>query len=245
MTGRQIHGGQDPVGLIDGAAIIILSVAVVGFTFLLYRWLFGSTLPLGIRVRARSALDFIVGLFTGFIFIIIPWLIALTTGRAIISDRIWSHYSGGLAAGISAFALLLLVSQSITEETANRAFPIRLWNEKSLLFRIFVPSLFFAALHLANEQFSLERFGILLMAGTLQSFAYLITGDIWLTSGVHFGANLASFSVSGLWHAGAIVSVAGQPAYPNWVAVFSLMIATWVTYIFLRRYKAEQMKPEG
>lgn len=111
------------------------------------------------------------------------------------------------------------------EETANRAFPMRLWQERPLLFRLVVPSIFFAALHLADEQFSFERMAVLLLAGVVQSLAYALTGNIWLTSGVHAGANSASFSLSGLWHAGAVLTVVGRPSYPNWVSILFALVA--------------------
>ena len=77
------------------------------------------------------------------------------------------------------------------EETANRAFPMRLWQHRSLLFRVLVPSIFFAAIHFAGEEVSFERSGVLLIAGITSSLAYALTGNIWLASGLHAGANIA------------------------------------------------------
>ena len=121
------------------------------------------------------------------------------------------------------------------EETANRAFPMRLWERRSHWFRLLVPSVFFAVIHLADEQFSFERFSILLVAAVVQGLAYALTGNIWLTSGVHAGANWAAFSVSGLWHAGAVVSVTGQPSIPNWMSVMLALTVFSMAFVLSRR----------
>jgi membrane protease YdiL (CAAX protease family) len=150
---------------------------------------------------------------------------------ASVYDRIDAHFDSYSAARIFTVAFIMLLLQSIMEETANRALPMRLWEHRSLAFRLVVPSIFFVAIHLISEPYSFERMGILFMAGILQGIAYLLTGNIWLCSGLHAGANMASFSVTGLWHAGAIVALIGRPAVPNWVAgiiilaIFSIMLA--------------------
>lgn len=238
ITGRTIHGGRDPVGPIDGAALIILSIIVIAFTWALYHWVKGKDAPsLGLKPSVRRLIDLVVGLVIGFVFVITPYIIALFTGMAFVQDRITAHFSYPTAARILGFAFFLLLLQSVMEETANRAFPMRLWNHRSLLFRIVVPSIFFAALHLADEQFSFERIIILLLAGVVQSLAYILTGNIWLTSGLHAGANAASFSLTGLWHAGAVVSVVGWPSYSNWVPLLVMLIVLTVAVALSRRSK--------
>jgi membrane protease YdiL (CAAX protease family) len=244
ITGRTIHLGRDPIGLGDGAALIVLSIAVILLTRLFYLWIKGeNATPLGIALSPRRFLDLIIGTLTGFTFAITPWANALLRGTASIYDRITSHFDSFTVARILTVAFCLLLLQSIMEETANRAFPMRLWEHRSLAFRLIVPSIFFAALHLADEQFSLERVSILLMAGIVQSIAYALTGNIWLTSGVHTGANLATFSISGLWHAGAILSVRGQPTIPNWVTVMLMLVLFSALFAWRRRYGERPAAP--
>lgn len=103
-------------------------------------------------------------------------------------------------------------------------------------FRLFVPCLFFALIHLADEQFDFERFAVLLAAGIVQGLAYLLTGNIWFASGLHAGANIASFSITGLWHAGAIVSVAGQSTISNSVMVLILLVLLSLAFVLKQRF---------
>jgi membrane protease YdiL (CAAX protease family) len=236
LTGRTIHAGRDPIGLLDGLVLVALSIAVILFTQLLYRWLKGKDAsPLGLTLSPRRCIELFIGILLGFALAILPWVIALSNGTAQVIDRISTYFDASAIVRMTSLAFFLLLLQSVMEETANRAFPIRLWEHRSLAFRVLIPSFFFAAIHLADEQFSFERIGILIVGGVIQSFAYLLTGNVWFTSGVHAGANVATFSVSGLWHAGAIVSVVGQPAFPNWVAVMLMLGAMILAYFCSRR----------
>jgi membrane protease YdiL (CAAX protease family) len=238
ITGRTIHLGRDPVGLGDGAALVVLSVAVILLTRLFYRRLEGEgASPLGIAPSPRRFLDLVVGILVGFAFAVAPWVNALWRGTATIHDRINAHFDSLSVARILAAAFFLLLLQAVVEETANRAFPMRLWEHRPLAFRLAVPSVFFAAIHLADEQFGFERLGVLFMAGVVQGIAYALTGNVWLASGVHAGANLASFSISGLWHAGAVLSVRGRPAVPGWVMVSIMLVVFGATFALLRRYR--------
>jgi membrane protease YdiL (CAAX protease family) len=238
FTGRTIHTATDPLGLLDGAVMVALSIAVILLTQLFYHWLKGEEAsPLGLRLSPRRFLELLIGAVVGFAFTILPWVIALSRGTALINDRIGAHFDNTSIIRIVSIGVLLLLLQSVTEETANRAFPIRLWEHRSLIFRVLIPSLFFAAIHLADEQFSFERIGILIVGGVIQSFAYLLTGNVWFSSGVHAGANFATFSLSGLWHAGAFMRVVGEPAYPNWISVMLMLGAISLAYVVLRLYK--------
>lgn len=236
ITGRNIHLGRDPIGIVDGAALILLSIAVILLTRVFYRWIKGDdALSLGIALTPRRTMDLFIGLLIGFAFIISPWLSAILRGTASIHDSISAHFDGFAIGRILTLAFLLLLLQGVMEETVNRAFPMRLWEHRSLIFRIIVPSVFFAVIHLADEQFGFERVGVLFMAGIVQSIAYDLTGNIWLTSGLHVGANLALFSISGLWHAGAIVSLTGEPTIPNWIMIVIMLFVFSIIFVLVQR----------
>jgi membrane protease YdiL (CAAX protease family) len=225
ISGRTIHGGREPVGLIDGIGLVLLSVGVIAFTIFFYRWIKGAgATSLGIGISFRRLVEFLIGLVIGFVFVIAPYLIALWSGGMFVADRITAHFDNFQIVQIISAAFFLLLLQGVMEETTNRAFPIRLWEHRSLFFRILIPSVFFALLHLAGEDFSFERIAVLITAGITLSLAYLLTGNIWFASGIHTGANIASFSATGLWHAGAVVALAGESAFPNWIAGVLMLV---------------------
>ena len=239
ITGRSIHLGRDPIGLLDGIALIALSIAVIYLTNLLYSWLKGNDAPsLGIALTPRRLLDLIIGLVIGFAFAIAPWISALLQNTAAITDRIDLHFDSLSIARIFTVAFLLLLVQGVMEEAVNRAFPMRIWEHRSLLFRLIIPSVFFALIHLADEQFGFERFAILIMAGIIQGIAYALTGNIWFASGLHTGANVASFSITGFWYAGAIVGVSGYSTVPNWLITLLFLILLGSAFILKQKYIA-------
>jgi membrane protease YdiL (CAAX protease family) len=245
LTGRTIHLGRDPIGLVDGAVLVVLSIAVILLTRFFYHWIKGDKAPsLGIRLTPRRSLDLLIGLLIGFAIVIAPWVSALWRGTASINDRITTHFDSFKVARILIIAFFMLLLQAILEEVTNRAFPMRLWAHRSLAFRMIVPSIFFVAIHIVSEQFSRERIGLLFMAGIIQSIAYALTGNIWLASGLHAGANFAGFSVSGLWHAGAIVALIGRPTIPYWVADL-FMLAVFGAALLLRRRLGTKSAPIG
>lgn len=247
LSGRNIHLGAEPIGLIGGVALIALSFAVIFLTNLYYQWLKGKDAPpLGIAISTRRFLDLIIGLIVGFAFAIVPWISAILLNTATIADRIDAHFDGFSIAQIFTFAFVLLFIQGMMEETANRAFPMRIWQRRALLFRLAVPSVFFAVIHLADENFSFERFAVLIIAGFIQGMAYVLTGNIWFASGLHTGANLASFSITGLWHAGAVVSISGYPSVPNWFMTSLFLILLSFVFVLKQKYISteETVSPE-
>jgi membrane protease YdiL (CAAX protease family) len=247
ITGRTIHFGKDPMGLVDGTVLVVLSIAVILLTRVFYRWVKGDSAPsLGIALTPRRSLDLLIGILIGFAFVIAPWISALWQGTASIYDRINAHFDSFTVIRILTVAFFMLLLQAILEETTNRAFPMRLWEHRSLAFRLVVPSIFFVALHLPNEPFSFVRIGVLFMMGLLLGIAYAFTGNIWFASGVHMGGNLAAFSVSGLWHAGAIVALIGQPTIPYWAATMIMLAVFSALFVLLRQYRAKlQSAPIG
>lgn len=244
LTGRDVHLGREPVGALGAAALLALSAAVVAATWALYRWLKGKDAPpLGLTLtRGRAALC-AAGAVAGFILAAWPWAGALLTGDNFVRDHVGRHFGAAAIALTLGPALLLLFAGAYAEEVANRAFPMRLWPRRSLAFRVLVPSFFFAAVHLAGEPFSAGRFAALVAGGVIQSVAYALTGHVWLAAGLHFGANFAGFSASGLWHAGAVLEVVGRPLAPDW-APTALMLSLSLASLFLLR-RDETAAPES
>jgi membrane protease YdiL (CAAX protease family) len=240
LSGRDIHLGRDPIGVVDGLSIVFLSFGIILFTEKLYYWVKGENAkPLGISFSGKRFLQLILGLIVGFAFIIAPWIIALFTGTAFIRDRIEAHFDKISIVGIVCVGFLLLLLQGIVEEIANRAFPMQLWEERSVAFRLLVPSLFFVIIHLAGEGFIWERIGTLFFGGVLQGLAYFLTGNIWFSSGLHTGANFALFSISGLWYAGAIVHIEGNPFISNLTTIIILLMTLFLIYLIQKRQDAK------
>ena len=222
--------------MLGGAALLALSAAIVALTWALYRWVCGPDAPpLGLALTRARALACSLGAVAGFVLAAWPWAGALLTGGTFVRDRVGAHFDGAGLAFNLVWALLLLFASAFTEEVANRAFPMRLWRRRTLIFRLLVPSLFFAAAHLAGEPFAATRFALLVAGGVAQSLVYALAGNVWLPAGLHFGANFAGFFASGLWHAGAVVEVVGRPLAPGWVTTALILSASLAAFAIRRR----------
>lgn len=245
ITGRRIHLGKDPIGLGDGVAAVVLAIAVILLTNVFYRWVKGDGAPsLGIALTPRRFLELAIGLVIGWSFFIAPWASALWLGTASAHDRITAHFDSYSVARILAVSFFMLLLQAIMEETTSRAFPMRLWEHRSFAFRIIMPSIFFVGIHLVSEQFSLERAGVLFMAGILQSIAYALTGNIWFASGLHAGANVAMFGINGSWHSGAVVALTGNPTIPHWAPGIIMLALLSAAFVLIRVYRQRKARPD-
>lgn len=235
LTGKTLHGGRDPLGLVDGAVFVLLLITVILITRGFYYWVEGKDAPsLGIALSPRRILFLFVGLLLGFALNSWAWIAGLVAGTASVRDQIGLHFDTlGISRAIL-IGVLIALANSLLEEVTNRAFPMMLWRHRSLAFRMFVPSVFFAAQHLIDEPFDLPRFVYLISLGVLLSAAYALTGNIWLGVGLHTGYLLASVSLSGLWHMGAIVAVRGQPIVPVWVLDLLLGALAVAAFVLLR-----------
>lgn len=231
VTGRSIHLARDAVGIGDGMLLAALAIGVIFLTRSFYERVRSEDGPdLGLAPSRRRALQFFAGILLGITVFAAPWFIAIHLGSASITDTITAHFDTVSAMLIIGLTSLLLLLQAVMEETANRAFPIQLWYDRSVVFRIVVPAAFFVLIHLVSESFSIERTALLFIAGLVQGLAFMLTGNIWLTSGLHFGANVASFSLSGVWHAGALVAIQGESAVSIIGASLVLLVALAAVY---------------
>lgn len=238
LTGKTIHLGQDPIGFPDGIALVVLSLAVIFLTNWYYRLLKGPDAPsLGIEISIRRFFELVGGFIAGAMFFAAPLLIALWQGTASVTDTIGSHFDAFSIVGILTLGFVMLFLQAAMEETANRAFPMRIWEHRSLIFKLLLPSLLFVILHLVSESFEPQRAATLLIAGIVQGLAYALTGNIWFPTGLHFGANVAGFSMSGLWHMGAVVNVAGPPAASVWTMGLLMLVLLVVTLLIKERIR--------
>ncbi len=217
FTGKTIHGFKDPFGAIDGAGFVLLTLLILVFTTELYRRVAGNTAPpLGFALSSTQAVNCLLGMVIGFLLQSAPWLLGLTTGRLKVEDRVWAHFNPAGVVRVLCVGMFFLTLSSVLEEGACRAFPMALWERYPLAIRILVPSIFFAALHLADERFDLLQFYERFMFGVVLSVAYALTSNIWLAVGLHTGINYACFAVSGLWHTAALVKTSGRPVLLQW-----------------------------
>jgi hypothetical protein len=103
LSGKTIHNGRDPFGLIDGIAFVLFVVAMIIFTKWLYRGVEGNqATSLGIALSSRRLRDFLIGTLIGFGIQASAWILSLTLGTVTVGDRVGAHFdSSGIVRALS------------------------------------------------------------------------------------------------------------------------------------------------
>jgi membrane protease YdiL (CAAX protease family) len=237
FTGKTVHGGRDPFGFWDGSAVLLVMTLMAWISARLYRWAEGPDAPpLGLAPARRMLPDFAIGTAVAYAIGAWPTLLAILLGQQRVTDTMWAHFGPlGIAQNLL-IGGIFLVANSLSEEAANRAFPMQLMRRYSVVLQVLVPSVIFAAVHLADESFRPSAFLFRTVAGVVFSLCYALTRNIWLASGVHTGMNLSSVWCRGQWHVGSLVALEGSDVGPEWlVDAIWLVIAVGGLWILRRR----------
>ncbi len=243
LTGKEIRGGKEAMGPIEFLGMITLFSGIIIFSVWSYRWSEGKDAPpLGLRPTLRGLLHLLTATCIAFLIAAGRKLLGFAAGSMQLTDSIGAHFSAAGVMLMLCMGLFSLTFNSVMEEISSRAVPVMLFRQHSILFRIFVPALFFAALHLAAEPFRLSSFCSHVVSGAVFAGAYLLTRNIWLASGIHTGGNLGVLFDSGRWQMGAIIKAEGTPVGPEWLEllIWSLLLLFTIYWLYRRDRKEEE-----
>ncbi|WP_375765602.1 CPBP family glutamic-type intramembrane protease [Archangium gephyra] len=238
LTGKSIHGGKDMMGPVEFVAMLVLFSAMMGVSVWVYREVAGPKAPaLGLVPGVRRLGHYLVGLALGLAVAGWPLFVSLASGEMRVTETLFSRFEATGILGMLALGTVTLTANSIVEEVTSRAVPFQLFRHRALLFRLLVPALLFAALHLADEPFRLGAFYSRTLAGIVFGLAYLLTRDIWLASGLHTGTNQAVLLASGKWHMGALFLASGERFGSAWAdSVSWTLLALGLGWMLSRRH---------
>lgn len=246
LTGKSIHGGKDMMGPAEFVGMIALFSAMIGISVWMYRRVAGPEAPaLGLVPGVRGLGHYLVGLALGLVATGWPLFVSLASGQMQVSETLFSRFEATGILGMLALGTVTLTANSIVEEATSRAVPFQLFRHRALLFRLLVPALLFAALHLADEPFRLGAFYSRTLAGIVFGLAYLLTRDIWFASGLHTGTNQVVLLASGKWHMGAIFLASGERFGSAWAdSVSWTLLAMGLGWMLFRRHGATRASRE-
>jgi len=196
--------------LFSGMGVLI---AVTLSVYLARRWFDRRTFSsLGLRWNRRAGRDFTVGLLAAGVMLGLVFVIELAFGWLQIDGFAWqtAHplqtWSGVLV------MLFVFIAVGWQEELLSRGYWLQnLSAGLNLFWGVLISSLLFSLGHLANPNFSWLAVGGLLLAGIFLAYAYLRTGQLWLSIGLHVGWNffegpIFGFPVSGLTSFPVVIS---------------------------------------
>jgi membrane protease YdiL (CAAX protease family) len=201
-------------GLLSGEAISMTAmlasaaagaVAITAATYLCRRLLDRRTFPsLGLRVDARTLPDVVVGFLIPAAQLGLVFAIEVATGWTRWEGWAWQSSSVPAVAGGLALSLLAFILVGYQEELLCRGYQLQnLVDGSGLRWALFLSSAIFALLHLANPGAGTASTVGLVAAGYFLAFAWVRTGRLWLSIGLHIGWNffegtIFGFQVSGL-----------------------------------------------
>lgn len=166
-------------------------------------------------------------------------LLALFGGYRITG---WGSLSGALA------VIGTMVAVAITEEVLFRAVIFRLvQNRWGTWLALVVSSALFGLIHLLNPGATLWGvLAIAIEAGLMLGAAYVATGSLWLSIGLHFGWNVAIVAIFGTVTSGSDVAgslVSATTSGPDWLSggafgpegsLFAIAVCTIASVVLLR-----------
>jgi membrane protease YdiL (CAAX protease family) len=192
----------------DAQVVLAEALTVAAFalaTWIARRWLDHRSLrSLGFQIDDHVLTDLLVGTA-------IPGL--LMGGIYVFESAVgWLHFQAwawqalsiaGVMRGLGVYFVVFILT-AIGEEMISRGYQLQnLAEGVSLPWALFFSSVLFASLHAANPGADVTSFFGLLAAGYFLAYAWVRTGKLWLSIGLHLGWNffegvVFGFPVSGL-----------------------------------------------
>ena len=163
-----------------------------------------SFVSLGVRLHPQAYRDLVAGLgiaalIMGFIFVA-EWCL----GWLSVAGFAWKTDSAGTVVGSSLAFFVIFVLVGWNEELMSRGYHLQtIASGLNLGWALVISSAIFGALHLTNPHATLMSAAGIFLAGLLLGYAYLRTGQLWCSIGLHIGWNFCEgvvfgFPVSGL-----------------------------------------------
>ena len=200
--------------------IVLIAASAVPAVFIARRWIDGKRLTsLGLEPGRRSVMDAVFGfvlsgVMAGVVFVAMA-------GPGFI-DNVQLGTVDAAAVGVLAGSLLLMMLVGFWEELVFRGYILQNMAEgMGMKVAILVSCLTYGLVHAANPNAGLLSTAIIVLFGYLRIYGYLVTGQLWLSFGMHAGWNFFQATVFGYaasGHAEDWTLFTHDPAAASWLS---------------------------
>ncbi|HVM72596.1 MAG TPA: type II CAAX endopeptidase family protein [Anaerolineales bacterium] len=163
-----------------------------------------SFTSLGLALDRRLLPDLLAGGAITFIMMGALYLAMRALGWIQFLGYAWPFHPLPEVVGQTLLYFIILVFVGWQEELLSRGYHLQtIASGINLFWGVMISALIFAALHVTNPYFNLASLIGIFLAGLFLAFAYLRTGRLWLSIGLHIGWNffegvVFGFPVSGI-----------------------------------------------
>jgi membrane protease YdiL (CAAX protease family) len=192
----------------DAQVVLVEALTVAAFAFATWvarRWLDHRSLrSLGFQIDGHMLSDIMVG--TAIPGLLMGGIFAFESAVGWLRFEAWAWEAASIAAVLRGLGVYLVVFifTAIGEELISRGYQLQnLAEGVSLPWALLISAVLFASLHAANPGADAASFAGLLAAAYFLAYAWVRTGKLWLSIGLHLGWNffegvVFGFPVSGL-----------------------------------------------
>ena len=198
---------------------------------------------MGLRLNGTSAMDVAAGFAIVFALLSFEFLLNLATGAWIIQGGAWEIMPPSGIFWNLVICLFIFLFVGWSEELLSRGFHLRILSKGlNRPLGILISSVIFSYLHHSNPGMTAGRYVGIFVAGVVFSIAFLRSGNLWLSMGLHAGWDFFVVAVGGapisdlhIFHLMDIGAIPGVALSGVLLELLNLAIIAAVVLLYTRR----------
>ncbi len=157
-----------------------------------------SFTSLGFRINKQAGFDLLVGIAIPFLLFLVIYMVEHSIGWLKFDSFAWQTDSPSSVISQTTTYFIWFIFVAWNEELIYRGYIMQsLASGLNLTFGILISSIYFGIEHLSNPNSNGMAVAGIFLAGLFFAYAYVRTGQLWLSMGLHLGWNFFESAVFG------------------------------------------------
>jgi len=157
-----------------------------------------SFASLGFSINKQAGLDLLVGIAIPFILFLAIYLLESSMGWLKFNSFAWQTASPAMVVSQTLRYFVWFIFVAWNEELVYRGYIMQsLASGLNLILGILISSIYFGIEHLSNPNSNGMAVAGIFLAGLFLAYAYIRTGQLWLSIGLHLGWNFFESAIFG------------------------------------------------